>query len=170
MYGYVYGYVMVRCWWHVCVIRKLKLNYIMIEGRVPQYHFQKRSCSSSTSSSITIMINFIANMRLDFILFWCILLYRTDTNISSFCNANGFNMFPESGNYSFLISDYRQSWRKLYPALILSFMLLTEKSKAIFILRFVSLYHLHSKQISFCTYLSGSFGMFDPPVKSWQEN
>ena len=47
-------------------------------------------------------------------------------------------MFPESGKYSFLISDYRQSWRKLYPTLSLSFMLLTEKSKAVLILRFVS--------------------------------
>ena len=27
----------------------------------------------------------------DFILFWCTLLYQSETKISSVCNANGFN-------------------------------------------------------------------------------
>ena len=53
------GYMLVTCWLHViCVMKKLKFNYIMIEGQ-----------SSTTSFSFIILINFVANMRLDFVPF-----------------------------------------------------------------------------------------------------
>ena len=93
----------------------------------------------------------------DFILCWCTLFYQTETKISSFCNASGFNIWFQS-----LVNVAFQ-------------FLITDKAGQ----SFVQLKFCHScywqkivKQFLFflCTYLSRRFDMFDPPVKSWQED